>query len=140
MRQIPGIVAATLVSAPACAPADAPQQQVSRSADAVLEDAFRHRRSDLHVHGEGVVLRLLSDDNHGSRHQRFLLELSSGQTLLVAHNLDTAPRIPLAVGDRVGFSGEYEWNPQGGVLHWTHRDDRGGHPHGWLEHGGRRYD
>jgi hypothetical protein len=57
---------------------------------------------------------------NGSRHQRFILELGSGQTLLVAHNIDLAPRLPaLAVGETVDFNGVYEWTPEGGVIHWT---------------------
>lgn len=43
--------------------------------------------------GEGVVDRALSDDNDGSRHQRFILRLASGQTLLIAHNIDISLRI-----------------------------------------------
>jgi Protein of unknown function (DUF3465). len=50
----------------------------------------------------------LPDDEQGSRHQRFILRLASGRTLLVAHNIDLAPRIDgLQVGDQVAFSGEY---------------------------------
>jgi hypothetical protein len=109
--------------------------------DAILRQAFRDRRGDLQVQGVGTVRRVLPDDNEGSRHQRFLLELASGQTLLVAHNIDLAPRIPgLSRGDRVAFYGEYEWNDRGGVIHWTHHDPRGTHPGGWLEHEGRRYE
>ncbi|MEO1082490.1 MAG: DUF3465 domain-containing protein [Pseudomonadota bacterium] len=109
--------------------------------DAILEKAFRERRGDLQVAGEGRVVRVLADDTQGSQHQRFLLELASGQTLLVAHNIDLAPRIPsLREGDRVAFYGEYEWNERGGVMHWTHHDPKGRHPDGWLEHEGRRYE
>jgi hypothetical protein len=105
-----------------------------------LQAAFEQRRSNLQVEGEGVVEKLLADDNDGSRHQRFVLRLPHGQTLLVAHNIDLAPRIEsLNVGDEVRFFGEYEWNNKGGVLHWTHRDPQGRHPGGWLEHRGRRY-
>ncbi len=97
-------------------------------------------RAGQQVTGSGTVLRILADDNEGSRHQRFTLEMSSGQTLLVAHNIDLAPRIPsLSTGDTVEFYGEYETNPQGGVIHWTHHDPRGRHPAGWLEHRGQRY-
>jgi len=86
------------------------------------------------------VSRILSDDNKGSRHQRFILRLSSGQTLLVAHNIDLAPRINnLQNGDSVQFYGEYEWNSTGGVIHWTHHDPGGQHVGGWLEHNGRKY-
>ena len=111
------------------------------SSDAVLEAAFRDRRSDLQIEGRGTVVHILPDDMKGSRHQRFLLDLASGQTLLVAHNIDLAPRISdLRKGDEVRFYGEYEWNDKGGVIHWTHHDPRGSHPGGWLEHNGQRYE
>lgn len=109
--------------------------------DAELARAFRDRRSDLQVRGGGTVVKVLPDDTKGSQHQRFLLELTTGQTLLVAHNIDLAPRIPgLREGDRVGFYGEYEWTEKGGVIHWTHHDPGGRHVDGWLERDGRRYD
>jgi hypothetical protein len=92
------------------------------------------------VEAAGVVTRILSDDRDGGRHQRFVLELASDLTLLVAHNIDLAPRVPLREGDRVDFKGQYEWNPEGGVLHWTHHDPDGQHEPGWLLHGGRRYE
>ena len=86
------------------------------------------------------MTRLLPDDNKGSRHQRFVVALASGQTVLVAHNIDIAPRIgSLRQGDRVQFSGEYEWNDKGGVIHWTHRDPAGSHADGWLKHKGQTY-
>ncbi len=109
-------------------------------ADAVIARAFESRQSNLQVRGAGIVRRVLADDNEGDRHQRFILELASGQTLLVTHNIDLAPRIAsLSPGDRVSFYGEYEWNDQGGVIHWTHADAAGRHAAGWLEHGGKRY-
>ena len=105
-----------------------------------LVEAYENRQSDVQVQGQGTVVRVLRDDNEGSRHQRFILELSSGRTLLVAHNIDLAPRISgLRVGDNVSFYGEFEPNSQGGVIHWTHHDPQGRHVDGWLEHRGRRY-
>ncbi|WP_187379175.1 DUF3465 domain-containing protein, partial [Vibrio cholerae] len=77
--------------------------------DAVLQQAYQSQQSDLQVQGFGQVVKVLLDDNDGSRHQKFILKLNSGQTLLVAHNIDLAPRIPnLKVGDSVEFYGEYE--------------------------------
>lgn len=94
--------------------------------------------SNTQVRGVGVVDRILSDDNDGSRHQRFILRLPSGQTLLVAHNIDLVPRIAnLASGDTVEFNGEYEWNEKGGVIHWTHKDPARQHEAGWLKHDGQ---
>lgn len=114
-------------------------QEVSNAAGA-LARAYETRASNLQVEGEGKVTRVLPDDNDGSRHQRFILELASGQTLLVAHNIDLAPRIPsLTVGDTVAFFGEYEWNERGGVIHWTHHDPQGRHAGGWLRHEGKIY-
>ena len=88
----------------------------------------------------GIVIRILSDDTQGSQHQRFILKLASGKTLLIAHNIDLAPRInSLREGDSVEFYGEYEWNSKGGVLHWTHHDPRGRHENGWLKHDSSTY-
>lgn len=106
-----------------------------------LQSVIAARRSDTQVQGSGTVTRVLSDDNDGSRHQRFILRLATGESLLVAHNIDLAPRVAgLKVGDTVSFNGEYEWNDRGGVIHWTHHDPRGSHVGGWVEHNGRRYE
>jgi len=103
-------------------------------------ETFVAPRSGEQTRGSGTVVRILADDNDGSRHQRFILEIAGGRTLLVAHNIDLAPRIAgLNVGDTVEFYGEYEWNDKGGVIHWTHHDPNGGHPDGWLKHGGRTH-
>ena len=102
--------------------------------------SFNQSDSNRQVQGRGVVVRILPDDTRGSRHQKFILKLSSGQTVLVAHNIDLAPRIQsLSLGDVVAFNGEFEWNPKGGVVHWTHHDPDGSHVGGWLKVGGRTY-
>jgi hypothetical protein len=103
-------------------------------------DAFRRGRSDVQVTVEGRVARTLRDDEEGSRHQRFIFQLEgSDHTLLVAHNIDLAPRVPLKEGDRVSIAGEYEYNEEGGVLHWTHHDPARRHPDGWIRHDGKTY-
>lgn len=108
--------------------------------DLILQNAFKNRQYDLQVNGSGTVIRSLPDDDIGSRHQKFILQLSSGQTILVTHNIDLAPSIDdLFYGDKVEFYGVYEWNSKGGVIHWTHRDPNGYHVGGWLKHNGRTY-
>lgn len=110
------------------------------SSDWILQQAFINRKSGLQVQDTGIVTRLLSDDLVGGRHQRFILRLSSGQTLLIAHNIDIAPRlIGLKVGESVAFYGQYEWNSQGGLVHWTHRDPSRKHITGWLKYKGKTY-
>ena len=100
---------------------------------------FETRRSGEIVDLAGIIEVVLPDDNDGSRHQRFILRLSTGQTILVAHNIDLAPRVPAGEGDRIQLRGEYEWNEQGGVLHWTHDDPAGRHVDGWIEFEGVQY-
>jgi hypothetical protein len=86
----------------------------------------------VEVETGGRVVRLLPDDRQGSPHQRFLLRVAGGTTVLVAHNIDLAPRVSLAPGDSVELRGEYEWNPKGGVIHWIHPDPEGRHADGWI--------
>ena len=108
--------------------------------DVLIVDAFNNGRSNVQLGGTGRVSRVLPDDSKGSRHQKFLLTLESGHSLLIVHNIDLAPRIEgLREGDEVEFYGEYEWNNKGGLLHWTHHDPKGVHPGGWLKHRGRVY-
>jgi N-acetylneuraminic acid mutarotase len=116
-------------------------KKASRSCkDGILFQAFVTQTSNLQVEGQGKVSRILPDDNTGDRHQKFILRLNTGQTLLVAHNIDIAPRIDaLKFGDSVSFFGEYEWNDLGGVLHWTHHDPNNQHINGWLKHAGISY-
>ncbi len=116
-----------------------PDTQQNLSNEAIVS-AFQNQQSDILVSGTGVVIRNLPDDTQGSRHQKFILKLASGQTLLIAHNIDLAPRInDLREGDSVDFKGEYEWNSRGGVVHWTHHDPAGRHEDGWLKHKGITY-
>lgn len=109
--------------------------------DQVIIDAYENRLSDIQVSGSGKVNHTLRDDSKGSRHQKFILRLPSGQTVLIVHNIDLAPRInTLQKGDVVQFYGEYEWNSKGGVVHWTHHDPDGRHVGGWLKHNGHKYE
>jgi len=110
------------------------------SGSEAIARAFENESHNVSVQSSGTVEHVLPDNTRGSRHQRFILRLADGQTVMVAHNIDLAPRIrDLGDGDRVAFKGIYEWNDKGGVIHWTHRDRQARHPGGWLEHDGRRY-
>lgn len=96
--------------------------------------------SNQMIYQQGVVWKILQDDNEGSRHQKFIVKLSNEQTLLISHNIDLAKRIPdLQNNDSITFKGEYEWNRKGGVVHWTHKDPKGRHEDGFLIHNGQKY-
>ncbi len=113
---------------------------VATSSESDVAKAYLQHAQDVQVSGQGEVVKVLADDNQGSKHQRFILRIPEGFTVLVAHNIDLAPRVKnISVGDKVSFYGEYVWNEKGGVVHWTHSDPRGRHPSGWLKHRGITY-
>ena len=86
------------------------------------------------------VIKVLPDDIQGDKHQRLILKvLNSNITLLLAHNIDIAPRVPVIKNDIILIHGQYEWNEKGGIIHWTHRDVNNKHPNGWVEYKNKRY-
>ena len=91
------------------------------------------------IEDTGFVTRLLPDDAGGSRHQRFIIELKDKRSLLVAHNIEVADRVPLGLGDRIHFRGLYEQNDFGGLVHWTHRDPMGMEDGGFIRYRSRIY-
>ncbi len=102
--------------------------------------AYQQQLSNIQVQSKGEVKAILADDNDGSRHQKMILKLENGLTVLVAHNIDLAPRVEgLRKGEIVEFYGEYEYSPKGGVIHWTHHDPQGKHVDGWLKYQGKSY-
>ena len=106
----------------------------------LIQQACDRHQSNVQVQSVGRVKAVLADDNEGSRHQKFILGLENGLTLLVAHNIDLAPRIKnIQKGDTVEFYGEYEYTEKGGVIHWTHHDPQNRHVGGWLKHEGEIY-
>jgi len=121
------------------APGGTMSPEAIERADSQVEQLYEEQRSKVVVEIAGTVDRTLADDLEGSRHQRFILRLASGHTVLVSHNIDLAEKIPLSRGDTVQLRGQYEWNDRGGVVHWTHHDPGGRRPGGWIDHAGRRY-
>ena len=106
----------------------------------LIQQAFDRHQSNVQVQSVGRVKAVLADDNEGSRHQKFILGLENGLTVLVAHNIDLAPRIKnIQKVDTVEFYGEYEYTEKGGVIHWTHHDPQNRHVGGWLKHEGEIY-
>ena len=104
-----------------------------------MNRSFSKRDTGSWIEVTGFVKRLLADDNDGSRHQRFVLDIGAGRTLLIAHNIDLVERVPLGIGDRVRLRGMYEWNDLGGLVHWTHHDPLGVEDGGWIRYRTRVY-
>jgi hypothetical protein len=120
-----------------------PAEPVSRTAppatDSALLSAIERHRSEIWGVAAGTVERLLEDDRKGIPHQRFIIRIETGTTILVDYNLDLAPRVPLDVGDSVLVRGEYHWSELGGRIHWVHHDPSGAPGGGWLKLRGKLY-
>jgi len=143
-----------------CAPTAAPPKQSSKprqespslalpklvQSDATfpeLERAHREHHTLSWVDGGGTITRILRDDKKRPRHQRFVVKIGSGAnafTVLVAHNIDLAPRVPIKKGEEITFHGEYIWNEQGGTVHWTHEDPKHEKEGGWIRYKDRVYE
>ena len=108
--------------------------------DPSIARAIAGHAHEVTVDASGTVSRVLPDDREGERHQRFVVRLPSGTTVLIAHNIDIAPRVEgLKSGAPIVFEGEYAWNAQGGVVHWTHHDPSGRHKAGFVKYDGHVY-
>lgn len=101
-------------------------------------EAHKSHAAKAEVTVVGTVKKILAEDHKGTAHQRFILKVEN-LSILVAHNIDLAPRVPVKVGDEVILHGEYIYKDKGGVLHWTHRDPRHKHPDGWICFQGKIY-
>jgi hypothetical protein len=123
-----------LLLAPACVPATAPD-------NVAIEHDYAEKRSTVEVTARGVVTSVLTDDSGPSGvHQRFIIRLAgSTQTVLVDNNVTIGQRAPVLSGNDVLVHGEYVWNDQGGLIHFTHHDPAHTHEGGWIELNGVRY-
>jgi hypothetical protein len=110
--------------------------------DAAIVSDFHNHQSNVEVTADGTVVRLLPDRTSSTgTHEQFIIKLSSGEiTIEVEHNISIASRAPVAVGDHLIVHGEYVWNPQGGLIHFTHHDPRGTHEGGYIQDNGTTYD
>ena len=114
-------------------------QSISADADQQILEAQKRHLIKNEVTGRVLVKKLLPDDLDGLKHEKFLLELSNGTTVLVAHDISYAPRVPINEGDYIGIHGEYIWNAEGGLIHWTHHSNSPRHEGGWIDFNGQRY-
>ena len=103
---------------------------------------YQAQRSRVEVTISGTAVHVLGTRRGRSgTHEGFLLRPDASCDLLlrVETNIDLTGPVPLSDGDRVVVRGEYEYNPLGGVVHWTHHDPRGRHEGGYVQVGGRLY-
>lgn len=143
MRRLIRVIGLTLAIVVACGPfPPLPLSSAATSDNRAAQRAFEDRSDGVEITITGTVDRVLSDQNGPSGlHERFIVRLTDiGMTVLVEHNLSIAPRVPVAAGEAVVVHGEYIWNAQGGLVHFTHHDPDRSHEGGYILYGGKRYD
>jgi hypothetical protein len=117
--------------------------QGDRPNDAAVCNAFESQRSHGEVVADGTVAEVLGTRSGPSgEHEGFLLKMSGQCDLLlqVETNVDVTGPVPLHEGEAVVVKGEYEFEPVGGVIHWTHHANGGRHEGGFVEAGGKYYE
>jgi hypothetical protein len=125
----------------ACGAASNPAATSATPNDAAIVADFQNHQSSVEVTADGTIVRLLSDRTSSTgTHEQFIIKLSSQDlTVEVEHNISIAVRVPAAMGDHVIVHGEYIWNPEGGLIHFTHHDPQGTHEGGFIIDGGKTY-
>jgi hypothetical protein len=103
------------------------------------EEAFEQKLNDVPLTAEGKIVEVLPDDTDETPHQRFVIKLETGNTILIAHNLERAYRVPVKIDDEIEVHGTYKWNKYGGLIHKTHHDERRVHEDGWINLVGKHH-
>ncbi len=67
-----------------------PGQSHTPAPSHALSQAIAQKQSDVQVQSSGIIVKVLPDDTHGSKHQRLLVKLNNGHVILIAHNIDLA--------------------------------------------------
>ena len=80
-RLLPIVVVIVLAAYQYLAPPEVAVTEPVATQTGVVEKAYAEQRSKVWVEVQGSILRLLADDQEGSSHQRFILELDSGHTV-----------------------------------------------------------
>jgi len=105
-----------------------------------ITSAWHKKSSNLLVEVDARVVLLLPNRDDIKKLQRFLVELENGHRLEVAHDLELSENVPVGVSSLIRLKGEFDYNENGGLIHWTHADPAGNRDGGWIEHNDMRYD
>ncbi|GAA0212880.1 hypothetical protein GCM10009123_20230 [Kangiella japonica] len=115
-------------------------EEQNSNAHKTLQGYFDKKVSGKMITINAKITKVLRDDLHPPRHQRFIIKLDNNLTVLVTHNTDLAPRVKsIKAGEWIKVTGQYEWNSKGGVIHWTHHDPQGRRDGGQIIYKGKVY-
>lgn len=112
-------------------------QREGRVGCASVRQSFDHGQSGVWLALTARVTRLLPDAYGKYQHQRFIVACSSGLTVEIVNDVSVGRRAPVSPGDQISVRGEYIWNPEGGLIHFTHHGGSG--EGGWILLRGKIY-
>ena len=102
------------------------------------DKAFSNKLSGIGVINKGKVIKILEDGHKGTHHQRFIIRIPSGRSVLIAHNIEQAYQVKIKINDEVETKGNYVWSKYEGLLHNTHHANRGEHDDGYINFVGKK--
>jgi hypothetical protein len=126
----------SLVFAAAC------NSQPEQPDNGAICNDYAHQESHQEVIAHGMVADVFGESEGPSgEHEGYLLKLDGDCDLLlrVETNTSITGPIPIRPRQELIVKGEYEFDPEGGVLHWTHHDPSARHIAGYVVIGSRTY-
>lgn len=106
----------------------------SRDDIAYIEFLYKQQRS-ANISAQGRVIKSLPTQLIPYKAQMFLVRLTSGQKLIIKHNIDTGQALPdLKEGALLTFKGLYKWNRRGGMIIFTSHKNKKNKLSGWLKY------
>ncbi len=95
-----------------------------------VSEAFRRHQSGNWLSLTASVDRLLPDSTSLHTEQRFIVRCGNGQTVLIDNDVGVGQRVPVVVGVAITLRGQFIWNDEGGLVHYTHHG--GPNNGGWI--------
>ena len=102
--------------------------------------AYQERVSGLQLSVSGKITHVFPSPETGDQHQKFIVQLDAGQSVMVIHNRALGSAIDgLLEGETIEVFGEYQWDQGGGIIRRTHQDPASHRQAGWVKYKGRIY-
>jgi hypothetical protein len=115
------------------------QAMISPGQAEVVQAQQNHQEVNFLEVKNAHVTQVLPDDLIGSKHQKWIVQLEDGSSLLCVYNSDMGDRIPVQVGQTMSLGGQYIWDRGGGLIHWLHADPQHRRPDGYVLLNGTTY-
>lgn len=116
--------------------ADDAVSSLDEKADSVAYLGFLYKsQRSAKVSAQGHLIRRLPEQLSPYRAQLFLVRLTSGQKLIIKHDIEMGEALPdIKKGALLFFKGLYKWNRKGGFIIFTTQKNRENNLSGWLKY------